>query len=518
MRTLRKYSKFILLLGLPFWLYACGGGSGGGSGGDGGTPLDTTFSGGTLDELKALSSSLNFKNLTITGGLSLPISSAETIAVDNLTLTSTGSIGYSYSTCEYVDAPGITINATGDVSLEGEIRLNGRSGTSVTSGASCNRCTGQNGGNISINASNIQIGARLLNYGGSGGTYRDSFGSSGCRGGNSGNLDINAASIDMTGAEVETHAGRGGAEGFGYGPSGTAGAVNLEASGLFKMNPGSIRSDSTFTLIADQSDIIGPITYATLTSMTMINGEGDVYFPTATVLAPVSGATVALDEPLEVRIQASDSGLGVREIDISGFGYSGTYSAADMVNGVLTIQIDTLDPGGSSLQATVRDNMLFETTASVSGLSVSYGAEQEPNDSPGTAQALTLPVAIEGSISPGDTGTCDPGIAPAVVDTNCFYHTAQDYYTFTVAENKDMIIELEFAGNGVATDLDIYLDYSSGGAGWWTSSVGDNASTLVYSETIPAYLFTLDTFTIAIQAWPSWTGSADYRLTIRPAP
>ena len=190
-----------------------------------------------------------------------------------------------------------------------------------------------------------------------------------------------------------------------------------------------------------------------------------------------------------------------------------------MVNNILTIQIPGPVPD-TSLQATVRDNVLQETPVSVSGLGVSYAPEQEPNDSPATAQAITIPAAIEGTASPSDSGTCDLTIAPNAPDPNdCFQHTAQDYYTFTVSENKDYIIVLEFEGNQADTDLDIYLNYASNPVtGWWTWSDADNATAQVYSETLTVPLFTNDTFTLAVQAWPSWTGTANYRLTIRPAP
>lgn len=207
--------------------------------------------------------------------------------------------------------------------------------------------------------------------------------------------------------------------------------------------------------------------------------------------------------------------MGVREIDIMGFGYSATHSAAEMVSNILIVQIPGPVPD-TSLQATVRDNVGFETPATVSGLTVTYDTEQEPNDSPATAQVVNLPVAIEGSISPADTGTCDLTIAPNVVDTDCLYHTAQDYYKFTLPEDVDVIIELEFEGTPADTDLDLYLDYPAHGDGWWISSILDNAGDQVYVETLDVWW--ADTFTIAIQAWPSWSGTVNYRLTIREVP
>jgi hypothetical protein len=142
----------VIALGLMTIVGTGGGGGGGGAStsttttGSGGT---TNFAGGTLDELKALSPNLTFDHLEISGKLVLPHYSNETISVNSLTITSSGSIGYEYSTCEYVDAPSITIDASGEVIIEGSISLYGRSGTRVISGATCNSCYGQDGGNVS---------------------------------------------------------------------------------------------------------------------------------------------------------------------------------------------------------------------------------------------------------------------------------------------------------------------------------------------------------------------------------
>ena len=68
------------------------------------------------------------------------------------------------------------------------------------------------------------------------------------------------------------------------------------------------------------------------------------------------------------------------------------------------------------------------------------------------------------------------------------------------------------------SDLDIFLDYGSQGTGWWTWSNGDNAGSGNYTETLDVNLWTMETFTLAVQAWPTTPGSTDYRLIIRAAP
>jgi hypothetical protein len=513
----KKYLQYLAFISLLFLVGCSGGGSSGsgsdgnGGGGSGSPSGTTTFAGGSLDDLKVLSPTLTFGDLIITGYLSLPINTSTTLTVNSLALTTTGSIGYTYSTCTYSSAPDLEVNAAGDVSIVGDISLTGRYGTSVTSGASCNSCYGQNGGDITISAANLSIAAQLDSYGGNGGTYRDSYGSSGCSGGNSGHVTLTANNIDLSGAGVVAHGGRGGAQGFDYGPSGSPGNVSLQSSGRFKMNPGSIGSDGAMMFRAAQTEIYGPITYGTLNGL--INGVGDLIAPVATILAPVPGATIPLGQPLQIQVQASDVGMGIGEIKVTGFGYNVTHSAAAMKNGVLTVEIPA-PQADVYLQVAVRDNALHETMASVTGLSVSYGIEQEPNNNPLTAQHLSLPIPIQGSISPMDAGTCDLTIANNYPDTSCTYHTAQDYFTFTVPESGNYRIELEFNGNGATTDLDIYLDYATSGSGWWAFSTDDNGSTKIYTEVLQKSLVTNETYTLAVQAWPSWTETASYRLTI----
>ena len=491
----------IVLVGVL--LTACGGGGGGGGGGDttdddsgAGSSGVTTFPGGSLDDLRALNSDLKFDNLVITGSLSLPTRASVTIQANNLTVSSEGSIGYSYSTCTYDSAPNLEIQASGEVVIAGDITLNGRMGTSVTSGASCNSCYGQDGGDLSIRASKITLSSTVRNHGGSGGTYRDSYGSSSCSGGDSGNTMFSAEIVDLTGADIETQGGRGGYScsygSCGYYGAGTPGNINISATSLFKMNPGIIISDGKFTLQATQTDIVGPIYYGTLDSTITDNLP-----PTVSIVSPLPGETISISQPVSVRIEASDAGLGLRSFDVTGFGYAETVSAENMQNGILEISIPSPIPD-TAIRIVARDNAGNQASTSVSGLSVSYAAEQEPNNTPATAQLLTFPIAIEGVISPSDEGTCDPGFASTYPDSDCYWHTAQDYFSFTVDENDDYIIELEFEGNQLATDIDMYLGY--GGINAWTSSIGDNATTGNYSETINAYLWTGETFGIALQA------------------
>src|SRR4051812_33628918 len=107
--------RSVVLTTVVVLVISCGGGGGGGTpdgnpNGSGAKAGVTTFTfnGGTLDDLKATSSSLEFEDLVIAGELSLPASSSFTIKAKNLTITSAGGVGYGYTDCQYFPAPDVS--------------------------------------------------------------------------------------------------------------------------------------------------------------------------------------------------------------------------------------------------------------------------------------------------------------------------------------------------------------------------------------------------------------------------
>jgi hypothetical protein len=509
-----KNLRYLCLVGvIAIGLMTIVGTGGGGGGGGGSTSTTTTgsggttnFAGGTLDELKALSPNLTFDHLEISGKLVLPHYSNETISVNSLTITSSGSIGYEYSTCEYVDAPSITIDASGEVIIEGSISLYGRSGTRVTSGATCNSCYGQDGGNVSISAETITVTGSINNYGGSGGTLVFSgYPSSGCSGGASGNTSLSATTIDLSGGTVNTRAGSGGYGGGGSGSNGAAGTVDLIATDLFKMISGSVYSSGELTLQAEQTEIYGPITYGTMTET--IGGATDNTPPDVVIQSPQDNSAIQWGDSLAVTIQVSDSGTGVNNLQVTGFGYDETHSGTEVINGVLTITIPTVTTP-ASLSVTATDNKGNNATDSLAGLSMAYTQESEPNDSPSGAQVVDFPDIIEGKIKTGDAGTVTLLNYGSLGSAN---QTVEDWFKFTVDSYATRDITLDFSGSDSTTDIDLFL-FDSSGATQLGQSYDDNPATGDYTESIRVNLNT-GTYIIGIQAYIV-ASEENYTLTI----
>lgn len=509
MNNNRKVLFKIIILLQATALSSCGGGGGGNEEDiNGGTTPDsttTTFPGGTLDDLMALSADLTFDHLEISGKLVLPTPSSETITVNSLTIKDTGSIGYTYSTCEYVSAPDITIQATGDVDIEGDIDLHGRSGTRVTGGAACNSCYGQNGGNAIISAANITVSANISTYGGSGSTFVFSGSpSSGCSGGNSGALQLTAKSdMDLSGANINANRGAGGYGGGSSGSNGASAAVSIVTDGQFSMVGGSVKSSGALTFEAGQvTDIYGPITYGSLTES--IGGFTDTTQPSVTIVSPQPNSSIPWNQPLIVTIDAFDSGMGLREIEITGLGYDDTHSGTEFTNGRLTFNISTPNlPTTFDIVAT--DNKGLQTTTSVIGLSLAYTQEIEPNDDMTQAQAVALPDIIEGNINSNDSGSTNAAI-DAFVNTSV---TVQDWYSITVDTSGLINVALDFS-DSQAVDLDLYLLDNSGQT-LIGQSINDNVKTGVYSESIFKSGLSAGTYYLGVQAYTA-PSNVTYKL------
>ncbi len=308
-----------------------------------GAPISVAqeFAGGDLDDLRALSPSLVFDDLTITGPLRLPVgvTGNATLSVNNLTVTPSGSIGKSFSACDYLPSPSLTVNASGSVALQGDVVLTGRSGTTVSSGATCNQCTGVDGGNVTINAAAIDVAGRLDTGGGAGlfsvfiaGGQRFS---SGCAGGDSGTITLDAASIVVSG-DVDAFGGQGGRTSGGNGADGAVGAIDVLSTGPFDLDGGSLGTDGLLTLRAATASLSGELSFGSVDDL--IGGVVDLDPPVVTVTEPLSGATIETGEPVTVTVNVTDAGLGVRSVLIEGFGDSVLVEdPTDLADGSVTV-------------------------------------------------------------------------------------------------------------------------------------------------------------------------------------
>jgi hypothetical protein len=192
--------------------------------------LDYNFTGGTLDDLKAVNSSLTFGYLTISGKLDIPSSEGNvTLTVTNLDVN--GYINVSFPICApYYDGPNLTINATGTVNINSPIDMSGKSGESESSSTTCHDCTGTDGGDLTINAQTINVNNYLQTYGGQGAQYYyDASFKIGCDGGDGGNMSLlatNSLTIYSEGADLDIYGGDGGL-GYGGGSNGVKGADGI---------------------------------------------------------------------------------------------------------------------------------------------------------------------------------------------------------------------------------------------------------------------------------------------------
>ena len=337
--------------------------------------IKTVFAGGTLDDLRALDSGLNFDHLVISGPLTLPLSGSVTLRVKHLTITSAGSVGYTHTECEHGPAPDFKVVVTGNVAIDGSINLIGESGTRVSSGAACNSCFGRPGGDVHITAEKITITGSIQNWGGSGSASSSRSGSSGCSAGDAGAIHLEATHIILDRADISTRKGKGGT-GFAFGSQnsgsdGEPGPIELFASDRLQMVSGSVSTDGTLSLQAGQTDIYGPMVYGQLKES--IGAQTDQVGPALQILSPLDNSTISPGEPLEILIQVSDSGTGVKEVGITGFGYDQVHPTGDIdEKGRLRITIPN-PTVPATLQVTAWDNKGNSTSQSVSGLSLSGG-------------------------------------------------------------------------------------------------------------------------------------------------
>ena len=183
-----------------------------------------TFNGGSINDLRAVSPTLVFGDLTIAGKLWIPEAETNvTLNVRNLYLNA--EIEVAHPTCKpFSSAPDLTINASGDVVIDAVIDLVGHSGDALAEPpeyTACNDCYGKDGGNLTVSASNIYVNKRIDTSGGWGVNYV--WGNTGyplyqairmgCSGGDGGNITLKATgilNISPGGADLDLEGGEGG--------------------------------------------------------------------------------------------------------------------------------------------------------------------------------------------------------------------------------------------------------------------------------------------------------------------
>lgn len=182
--------------------------------------------------------------------------------------------------------------------------------------------------------------------------------------------------------------------------------------------------------------------------------------------------------------------------------------------------------------------------SSLRGDTVDYDLETEPNDSPDTAQSVTLPSIVEGYVF-GDEGTlvtineikevepneC-PSFAqvlempavPAVLtgdasenDHGCYFQfnpygtvltvNSQDWYRFTLDSYTNIAFRLDFQGPDV--DLDLFL--FDGSSSLIVYSIKDNPLLNSYYENLERNLAP-GTYFIVVDAFATPDGRVDYTL------
>ncbi|GMR19486.1 MAG: hypothetical protein BMS9Abin36_0081 [Gammaproteobacteria bacterium] len=120
--------------------------------------------------------------------------------------------------------------------------------------------------------------------------------------------------------------------------------------------------------------------------------------------------------------------------------------------------------------------------------------EAEPNDTTATAQLMPVPSTLEGSTSSNGDGAS----APTIVDA--------DYYTFTLAQDANIILTLERFGDA---DLDLLLTNAADTA--FSTPLATSQTTGSTPETISASL-TAGSYSIWVNPWATNNRATAYVL------
>ncbi|MEL6340143.1 MAG: hypothetical protein AAFQ65_09550 [Myxococcota bacterium] len=183
----------------------------------------------TLDNLRAVSPDLVFDRLTITGELDLgnPRGREVYILANSISFGSNSEISWSQGTCDYFDAPDLVLEAVDTAELIGYIGLRGKSGVSSLSSATCNDCTGTDGGSLVVSATNIRLAGLHDLAGGQSSNSRVTFpGGSvtvACDGADGGALELLAQNEVEVASRAIQNGGKGGLGEFGSDDDGDLG-------------------------------------------------------------------------------------------------------------------------------------------------------------------------------------------------------------------------------------------------------------------------------------------------------
>jgi hypothetical protein len=162
--------------------------------------LDYSFKGGDLADLRAVSPDLVFGDLSIDGILYLrPSDSSVVFTVDNMRINEKVRSTYPFIFYDpnapevSINTAGMTINAKGSVWVNAPILLHGWWGAAIPPEVTGISCEGTDGGDLTINSTNIYVNMPIHTYGGDGASIDQGNGVLyGCRAGDGGNILLNA--------------------------------------------------------------------------------------------------------------------------------------------------------------------------------------------------------------------------------------------------------------------------------------------------------------------------------------
>lgn len=143
-------------------------------------------------------------------------------------------------------------------------------------------------------------------------------------------------------------------------------------------------------------------------------------------------------------------------------------------------------------------------------MTVNELSEAEPNHSPRTAQPLSLPVVIQ-----GDTQDTDPSSPQNVSYPPHYYSTTtEDWYSFSVPADRSGHVRLELDIEGDSTaDLDLLLFDNAAsttlGAGLKDNPASNDPIEEIHTTLTPA------TYLVAVDAYLTPSGRVNYTLDIR---
>jgi hypothetical protein len=153
------------------------------------------------------------------------------------------------------------------------------------------------------------------------------------------------------------------------------------------------------------------------------------------------------------------------------------------------------------------DDLGGTTTVSLEMTSVD---ETEPNNSPSAPQTVAPSSAISGDTENGDANYAVE--IPAYGGVTAYTATFEDWFQVTLGSSSKLDVTLDFAGTGA--DLDLYLfSFSGSNLIIQARSIEDNVADATSSEMISKSLSS-DTYYVAVDAYKTDSGRADYDLAI----